>query len=127
MTTRSVRIVAACAACVAVPRRDVTGGGETVCTHEARPGLAVTVRDSAPGAPVADAPAVARAGTAADTARGGFAVDADAVYSLAYERPDTYAVRVERAGYRPWERVGVAVAGGQCHVRTVALTARLQR
>ncbi len=103
-------------------------GGDVACTDEARPGLAVTVRDSATGAavPPAGTTVVAREGAYADTARYGTAALAGAVFSLAYERAGTYAVRVERAGYRAWERTGVRVAAGACHVRTAGLTAALQ-
>ena len=97
----------------------------TVCTDVGRPGLAVTVRDSATGAPTGPGAVVtAREGAYADTARGG---GPDGRFFLARERAGTYAVRVEQPGYRPWARSGVRVAAGECHVRTVELTALLQR
>lgn len=104
------------------------GNGVTgvACTQEARPGLAVTVRDPA-GEAVTGALVVAREGAYADTARWMAVVSAGAVYSLAYERAGTYVVRVERAGYQPWEQARVRVTADECHVRTVALTAALRR
>ena len=102
---------------------------DLVCTHEADPGLGVTVRDSATGAAVepAGTVVVAREGAYADTAAGGVVGAGGTTFSLAFERAGTYAVRVEHGGYRPWERGGVRVTADACHVRTVALTARLQR
>lgn len=100
------------------------GGG--VCTAVAVPGIVVAVRDSASGT-VAGAGAVvtARAGAYADTARRDVPVEWG--FPLAYERTGTYTVRVELAGYRPWVRSDVRVTADACHVRTVALTALLQR
>ncbi len=125
--TETAVLVAAVAGVVA-GCRDVTADDASgvVCTLEARPGLLVTVRDSVTGAAVSDAQVGARRGAAADTARGGAVRSDGALYALAHERPGTYAVRVERAGYRVWERAGVEVSADRCHVRTVALTALLQ-
>jgi hypothetical protein len=42
------------------------------------------------------------------------------------ERPGTYAIRIEKPGYSPWERSGVRVTKGLCNVNTVRLRAELQ-
>jgi len=41
-------------------------------------------------------------------------------------RPGTFTVTVAQAGYRVWTKTGVKVEEGQCGVKTVNLTARLQ-
>jgi hypothetical protein len=43
------------------------------------------------------------------------------------ERPGTYDVHVEKAGYLPWVETGVRARSGVCHVRTVELVANLVR
>lgn len=101
------------------------------CTTEARPGLRIAVLDSATGASLVPARVVASAGVYADTAvviTGSAPTAAtDATYGLAHERPGVYSVTVERAGFRPWHRDGIRVRAGECHVRTVEMTARLQQ
>jgi hypothetical protein len=97
------------------------------CSLEARPALTVDVRDSTTNAPAGrGARIIARDGAFADTVL----VPTDDAelfpYPLAHERAGTYTVTVERDGYRPWSRSGVRVTKDECHVRTVALTARLQ-
>lgn len=96
------------------------------CTEEARPGLSVTVRDSLTAAAVAsDVEVVAVDGAYADTVRASLL--GSGVYSLAYERPGTYDVTVTHPDYKTWHQSAVQVAADECHVRTVALLARLQR
>lgn len=48
------------------------------------------------------------------------------VLAGAAERPGTYAVHVESAGYQPWDTANVRVTKGECHVRPASLTARLE-
>lgn len=43
----------------------------------------------------------------------------------AHERIGTYEVQVHHEGYRPWSLSGVAVSKGECHVNTVAVSAKL--
>lgn len=109
----------------------------TVCTTEAVPGIRVEVLDSISGAPVrGHLRVVARDGSETSA----FDSQVDAVLqpgmdpdtmvfspvSLAYERAGTYALTAEAEGYRPWQRTGVRVHRGECHVQTVEVTARLQ-
>ena len=103
----------------------------TECTTEARPGIRLEVLDSATRAPAGGAAAliIARDGSLADTARS-FSPDssAEAQFAvLAFERPGIYEITVQRAGYHLWRRSGVRVMSGECHVRTVEITALLQR
>jgi hypothetical protein len=44
----------------------------------------------------------------------------------AEERPGTYTVRVETAGYEPWEVTGIRVRKGVCHVEGARLEAFLR-
>ncbi len=46
---------------------------------------------------------------------------------LAYERPGTYSITLEAPGYKPWRRDNVVVTGDRCHVKTVSVTALMQR
>ena len=101
-----------------------------VCTLEAVSGLHVTVVDSLTGAPAASgAQLIAQDGAFADTMS--FPpnrpdLDSTALQS-AEERPGIYTVTVRKSGFVDWVRRGVLVTAGRCHVRPVALTARLQR
>jgi hypothetical protein len=88
-----------------------------------RPGLVLSVIDSASGDPISTPSLViAQAGTFADTART-FVLP---TYYLLYERAGTYAVTVSHAGYREWSRAGVIVAADRCHVQRLTMAARLQ-
>lgn len=95
-----------------------------ICTDEARPAIMVDIRDSTSGAFLgAGARAIVQDGSYADTASAdltGFP------YLLAFERPGTYNVTVEKTGYQPWMRSDVRVSRGHCHVETVSLVALLQ-
>ena len=85
----------------------------------------MTVQDSATNALVGrGARIIARDGNFADTAN--FSNVYDGPYGLGRERAGTYDVTVEQQGYRVWSRAVVKVTRGECHVRTVAITARLQ-
>ena len=44
----------------------------------------------------------------------------------ATERPGTYTIDVQKAGYLPWSRVGVVVRAGSCHVIPVSVEVRVQ-
>lgn len=97
-----------------------------VCTAEARPALLVHVRDSVTNAPAGQgARIIARTGTFADTA--GPVESYAGPYGVAPERAGTYTLTVEKQGYATWTRSGIQVTADVCHVRTVEVTARLQR
>lgn len=93
------------------------------CTAVARAGLSVTVRNAATGGSICDATVVATDGGYSET------LFPSACTSLgAFERPGTYVVRVERAGFGAGQvgPVVVTMGGGSCpHVQEVALTVSL--
>jgi hypothetical protein len=111
-------------ACDLVDSRDV------ICTGVFVSGLRVTVQDSVSGAAAASgAQLIAQDGAYADTASyppNRPDLDAEPLQS-AGERPGTYTVTVRIAGFLDWVRSGIVVTADECHVRPVALTARLQR
>ena len=100
---------------------------DVVCTQELRPGILVTARDSVSGAPAGDRAIAVAIDGYLSVAQPGVRRTEGVTFAFAAERPGTYAVRVEQTGYRPWERTDVRVRAGECHVRTVRLTALLQR
>jgi hypothetical protein len=93
------------------------------CTDALFPGIAVQVRDSVTGSSTGiGAIVVATDGAFVDTGS-----SVSGIYALAYERPGTYTVTVEQAGYLKWTNSGVVVTRGECHVSTVNIIARLQK
>jgi hypothetical protein len=122
----AVPVLAVCAAGC----RAVFGGGDDVCLTYAAPAITVEILDSASRTPVVGAGTlvIAREGAYADSVRTGPGDPATTPRpALAHERAGTYEVTVERDGFRPWRRAGVRVTRDECHVRTVALIALLQR
>lgn len=116
--------VLAFGACDALDSRPV------YCTENFVWGLQVSVQDSATGAPSASgAQLIARDGVYADTSS--FPPNRpdldDQPLVGAGEREGTYMVTVRKAGFLDWERTNVVVTADECHVRPVALTARLER
>jgi hypothetical protein len=100
------------------------------CTDNFVWGLHVTVQDSATGTPSASgAQLIARDGAYADTsAYPPNRPDLDNLPLVAAgEREGTYRVTVRTAGFVDWERSDIVVTSDECHVRPVALTARLKR
>ena len=95
------------------------------CTLELRYSITLTVVDSVSGSAVPDSlTAWATADAFADTVRVSGEIGARGV-AFGEERPGTYAVGVEAPGYLPWRAEGVVVTADECHVRPVALTARM--
>jgi hypothetical protein len=92
-----------------------------VCTSEARFGLIVTAVDSITNAPVSDALIWVRDGSFVDTLP-----VFDGMAQGALERPGRYDVHIEAPLYVPWSRLEVRVTEGACHVKPVALTAKLR-
>ena len=98
------------------------------CTAIAVAGINVKVIDSLTGAPVASGSLVrATEGTFTDSASvPANRSDLDSLsIPLVFERPGTYQVTVEHAGYRIWTKSDVRVRDSGCHVDPVSLTARL--
>lgn len=98
-----------------------------VCTTEAVPSITVDVRDAATHAPAAaGANGYAREGSfRVDLLVPDRALDALTMYGP-FERPGTYSVVVEKAGYQRWTKENVRVRKGECHVETARLQADLQ-
>lgn len=94
------------------------------CTTEVAWGLRVTVRNALTGAPAGLGALV----TATDGAHRETLLPFPDSLSFfgASERPGDYDVAVSRAGFQPWNRLGVEVRDGGCHVDTVDLDVRLQ-
>ena len=100
------------------------------CTDNFVWGLQVQVQDSVTSAPSASgAQLIARDGAYADTAS--YPPNRPDLDDLplvgAGERAGTYTVTVRKSGFLDWERSNVVVTADECHVRPVALTARLKR
>lgn|SRR5688572_3770758 len=97
-----------------------------VCTLIALPGVTVTVVDSATNAPVeGDVIVVATHGPYADTAVVPPLLNGTRTAFLAEERAGFYRVEVRAPGYATWTSPLLHVVQEDCHVRTVAVTARL--
>jgi hypothetical protein len=97
-----------------------------VCTAIAVSSLNVTVRDAATGARVCDATVIAiQGGERFELMRFPPAPDACA-YSGPWERPGTFELRVDRAGYESAAVSGIRVGADECHVIPVAVTVDLR-
>ena len=100
------------------------------CTASVEPALVVRVEDSLDASPQAEgATAIATEGAFSEALTPFGHNDAGELVGLAgpLERAGTYTVTVDKAGFRQWRQAGVRVTADACHVRTVTLTARLQR
>ena len=98
------------------------------CTQEARPGISVTVLDSATIVAAGRSSRIlAHDGIFADSVPSQWTAASDGPFGLVYERTGTYTVTVTRAGYRDWTKSGIVVTKDRCHVRTVPVTALLQK
>ncbi len=100
------------------------------CTANIQPGIVVTIRDSATGEPRAQQAVgvVQQGGFTDQLVPYGYEGQPPVMVSrhAADERAGTYTVTIREVGYRAWERSGVRVDGGQCHVLTMTVDARLQ-
>lgn len=126
---RSCLVVAGVFATVASCRLPFDYPNVRACTLIALPAITMHVRDSVSGAAMArGATATATDGSFVSTSSypDAFTQD-DLPLSLAHEREGTYTVNVVKPGYREWRVAGVQVTRDECHVKTVTLTARLQR
>jgi hypothetical protein len=99
-----------------------------VCTAILKPGIALTIVDGATGNPIeGEGTVVATEGSYSETVSLPGVPPAPGFAALAYERPGTYRVEIQVPGYLPWVMSSVRVSRDDCHVETVALTARLTR
>jgi hypothetical protein len=123
----AMRILGACAPLMCAGCSVISA---PTCTDQYVYAVSVSVVDSATGAMAASgAQLVAREGVFADSmSLPANRADLDA-FSLhaAGERAGTYAVTIQKSGYRDWTRTNVQVAKDACHVTTVSLTALMQR
>jgi hypothetical protein len=98
-----------------------------ICPAVVQRAIEVAVTDQATGAPAAaGAVGTLRDGPYAETMQAvGFTNGVATTLGGATGRPGLYDVRVEKAGYQPWEAIGVRSESDACGVRTVPLTAAL--
>jgi hypothetical protein len=100
-----------------------------VCTNEARPAVAVYVKNSSTSADIASgASLVVRDGNYKDSVAAPNNrpdLDNSPLYAGA-ERAGTYQVTVTKTGFAEWTQSDVRVTANKCHVNTVTLTALLQ-
>jgi len=87
-------------------------------------GLTIVVTDSATGVPLGGSETIVevRDGAYVDT----LPPFGPSEYSGAGERPGTYSVKVQRSGYRVWQRDDIRVRKDECHVNNVRVEVRLQ-
>jgi hypothetical protein len=100
--------------------RAVTGPN---CADVGIPAITLVALESRTRQPImGKALVIARDGAYADTAD---AIGSPPTYALAYNRPGTYNVTLQLAGYAPWQLERVVAARGQCNVTSVPLAAWL--
>jgi hypothetical protein len=103
-----------------------------VCFAVISRAVEVEVRDARTGDPAADgATGTARSGNFVETLQvvGWISHPGSrtaVVLGGVEERPGVYTVRVEKPGYRSWERAGVVAERGKCGVTTAHLVAHLE-
>lgn len=107
------------------------GTSPIVCTAEARSAVSATILDSATrdGRAIGSSLILQDGAYVDSTFASGIAPwTHDSLFgpTQTFERAGTYDVRVRRSGYQLWERRGVVVAQGICHVETVRLEVLLQ-
>src|SRR5687768_6316229 len=100
------------------------------CEDIERDGILLTIVDSATLGPVlADSIMVKTTdGSYTDSLRfTNLRPDPVTWVGLAPERRGVYDIQIVATGYRVWERDGIRVTSGRCHVNTVRVTASMQR
>lgn len=96
------------------------------CTASVDPGLELRIYDAATGSAAAcDAEVTLREGDYVETRRPDSATCGNGVVLAAYERAGRYTVTVTKPGYQTWQRDGVVVEPGICHVGLTTLRADL--
>ena len=106
----------------------VANGCGRVCDASQKAGIVVTIVDGATGNPIeGEVTVIATEGSYFETVNPPYFPPGARTAALASERSGTYRVEVQAAGYLPWVMSGVRVSRDDCHVETVALTARLTK
>lgn len=98
-----------------------------VCTLEMRPGIRLTLQDSASGQPLSGTGTLRLRVTSPTFADSLIAPMLISAWASVWERADTYSLTADVDGYQPWRRDGIAVSRGICHVMTQPVVAKLQR
>ena len=102
--------------------------GELMCTLEARSGLQIRVSDRVSAENVLPTALVkALDGSYVDSVRVPTSYTRPDFIPLVRERPGTYTVVIERAGYARFEQRGVRVTSNGCHVTPVIIEALLEK
>jgi hypothetical protein len=99
-----------------------------LCTADVLPAVAVQVRDASTDSFIAGlVRGIVTDGAFEDSLEviGSLEPSVPTTLGGADERPGTYAVHLEGAGYDAWDTAGVRVTRDDCHVRTASFTARL--
>lgn len=95
------------------------------CTPSIEPAITVTVTDAQTGAPLDATVRVDDENFQEELQLVGVSADGQTIYGGAFERPGTYTIWVERAGYQPTVIENVDVTKGECHVQTQRIEVRL--
>ncbi len=106
-------------------------GGPDLCPAVVNPAIVVEIRDAGTGAPLANgARGAVHDGAYVDSLTPyestGPGIETLVSLSGAHGRSGTYAIEVNRAGYRPWTAAGVRVVEESCGVRTRRVSASLE-
>lgn len=97
------------------------------CDAILKAGIVLTIVDGATENPIEEATVIATEGSYSETVNLPSSPPAPGHAVLAFERHGTYRLEVQAPGYLPWVMSSVRVYRDDCHVETVALTARLTR
>ena len=98
------------------------------CDAVLKHGIVVTIVDGTTGNPIeGEVTVTVTDGSYSENVNPPFFPPGARTAVLAAERPGTYRVEVQAVGYLPWVMSSVHVSRDDCHVETVALTARLTR
>ena len=95
------------------------------CPQSSREALDITIVDSISGLPMANGSTVTISDGSSQQTIAIPATPLTTTIASASDRPGTYNIVVQRAGYRDWTRNGVQVQSDGCLPVTVAVTARL--
>lgn len=119
-------IVGAITACTELPQTAAEPSIAPSCTMSEIPGIRLFIVDSLDGPFRGPVTTTLRDGAFSQT------IAFPATYGLdhrflAYERPGTYSITLEAPGYKTWRRENIVVTPQGCHVKTVSVTALMQR